>query len=229
MTEVKMNCQMCNFIPDHSGTARQQWDELDEHYNLYHDRRKNPMEPTLIQQIWMKLDNVMETALEWPGSGKNKTNPDNFSSDDEYLFYLKNRVEYVTQTSIGRGIAETLVILCQPAFTDSNQVVRHAVLRYKALKSGDHMPDTPGFSGPGQTGDSLRIAGQGKAASVSGAVTPKTTTDIAESATTSAANTHGLDEKQITGIRKAMANNFDIEQVATLYGVSKAKIKEICA
>ncbi|ANA87309.1 hypothetical protein SEA_GIBBLES_72 [Gordonia phage Gibbles] len=196
------------------------------------------MAPTLVQQIWLKLDEVMSEAMNWNGGGKilnrekaiEKLGPW-YSSEDE-LNWLNDKVEYVGKTSVGRGLAEALVIICTPAFENSDQVVRLAVKRYKAKVAGEELPDTPGFMGPGQTGDSLRLAGQGTEANVQSGVAPSVSTETPSP--TPAPTQPGpkkkkskLNETAIASIKKGLANGFDAETFAEMYNVSIDEIKAL--
>lgn len=227
MTTVAMDCQVCGYTANHSETARQQWDYLDQHYKYFHDRRKNPMAPTIVQQVWHKLDEVMETALTWEGNGKftkEKAMENNawYTSEDE-LNWLGDKINYTQKTSIGRGLAEALVIMCYPSFETSDQVVALAVKRYQAKASGEEMPATPGFMGAGATGDDLRIAGGQKPVTQTPSPTP---TQNGPKASPKPVKSK-LNEEQKTAIKKALAAGFDISQLAGMYGVKVEEIKEL--
>ena len=186
------------------------------------------MAPTLVQQIWHKLDDVMETAMAWQDHGKlprEQVSDKWFSSVDE-IKWLTDKIEYVTKTSIGRGIAESLVIICTPAFETSDQVVALAAKRYQAKVAGEEMPETPGFMGPSQTGDALRLAGQGKASGVSNTPIPipsATPTQIGPDKPKSPK----LSDQAIAAIKKGMAAGFDASMFATMYGITEDQVKEI--
>ena len=117
---------------------------------------------TLVQQIWHKLDESIAEAFAWKGDGSTKPPPD--ASDLEVLTdWLQDRVNYLEgPAGRGRGLAEALVVLCTPAFTDVDAVVKLAVTRWQATQNAESMPATPGFMGAGVSGNSLRLAGQGQ-------------------------------------------------------------------
>lgn len=180
------------------------------------------MAPTLVQQIWHKLDEVMEQALTWNGPGKKK------EIEDPHAEWMNDRFDYLTKTSVGRGLAEALVIMCQPAFENSDQVVKLAVARYKAKSAGEDMPETPGFTGSGQTGDSLRVMGQGKEADIQ--TTPSIPTPTPSPVPTPAGpkkKKSKLSDTAIAAIKKGIANGFDAETFADMYGVSVAEVKAV--
>ena len=184
------------------------------------------MAPTLVQQIWHKLDEVMIEAMTWTGNGKilNRDKAiEAFTNWEDEINWLNDKVEYVGKTSIGRGLAESLVILCTPAFETSDQVVALAVKRYQAKASGEEMPATPGFMGAGATGDDLRIAGGQKPVTQTPSPTP---TQNGPKASPKPVKSK-LNEEQKTAIKKALAAGFDISQLAGMYGVKVEEIKEL--
>lgn len=199
------------------------------------------MAPTLVQQIWHKLDEVMETAITWQDHGKlprEQVSDKWFSSVDE-IKWLTDKIEYVTKTSIGRGLAESLVIMCTPAFETSDQVVALAVKRYQAKLAGEEMPATPGFMGPSQTGDALRLAGGRTVTNTGSPETinpPQPSPGEKATPTPSATPTQigpdksklpKLSDKAIAAIKKGMAAGFDASMFSTMYGITEDQVKEI--
>lgn len=180
------------------------------------------MAPTLVQQIWLDLDNVTKEAIEWSGIGRN-SEPESWGgvSIEHEQSWANDRIEFVTKTSIGRGLSIALYRLCYPAFESADDVVRLAVKRYKASKANEELPETPGFMGPGTTGDALRAAGGQRVAA------QKPTTPIPTASPTPSGPKHNLPETAITAIKKGMANGFDASMFAEMYGITQKLVKEI--
>ncbi|USH45075.1 hypothetical protein SEA_CAMERICO_79 [Gordonia phage Camerico] len=232
MTTVAINCQVCGRPTDHSLSARHQWDENEDHFNIFHNTRRNPMAPTIIQKTWFELDAVMKRAMEWPGPGNN-LNPEP-STVEEWCTYLEDRVDYVGITAIGRGLAKAIQLACTPFFEDADQVVALAVKRYQASISGQEMPETPGFMGPGQTGDALRVAATGEAPPEKTSDTPAGSTrqigldddekPKKKKAAPKAAG--GLDQSQIDFIKMSLTSGFTPQQVAATMGITEAQVQE---
>lgn len=121
------------------------------------------MTVSLVQKIWFKLDESIDESLAWSNIGKNKNH---YADDqDDYVRWLEDRVAFLEgPANAGRGLAEALVILCTPAFDKggADAVIALAMRRWQARQDNDMMPQTPGFMGPGVSGNDLRLAGAGE-------------------------------------------------------------------
>lgn len=118
---------------------------------------------TLVQKLWLKLDDAIAQSMSWKGIGKNKE----YAAEnvDDYLDWAQDRVWFLEgPAGVGRGLAEALVVMCTPAFDEggADAVVALAMKRWQAEQTGDVLPQTPGFMGAGVSGKDLRLAGSGK-------------------------------------------------------------------
>lgn len=182
------------------------------------------MAPTIVQQIWEDLDTVTTAALTWPGVGKltpEKANEENpwYSSEDQFD-YLQDRIDFVKNTAVGRGLSIALYRLCAPAFESADDVVRLAVKRYNAKAAGEEMPPTPGFMGPGNTGDGLRAAGGQK-------IEPPTQTPSAAPIPHGPKKKSKLNTSAIEAIKMGLANGIDASMFADMYNVSIEEVKAV--
>lgn len=115
------------------------------------------MTATLLQQLWLELDKSIAEGIRWAGVGKNRD--PHIENIEEHVEWLEDRVQYLTDVAgLGRGLATAIQIMCQPAFYTTDEVIALAVRRYQAAEQKEDMPATPGFMGPGVSGEMLRQA-----------------------------------------------------------------------
>ncbi|AOE44582.1 hypothetical protein SEA_JUMBO_74 [Gordonia phage Jumbo] len=228
---VAMDCPMCKWPADYTARPIVQWDYMGEHHKNFHDKRRNPMAPTIIQQLWLELDNYMKQAMEWEGAAADPNRINEVQTQEELCDFLENMVDKTAKTAAGRGLAIAIQIASHPYFQTSDEVVMLAMERYQASVSGQEMPPTPGFT------DTAIPAAQEKPQPVpeeKPAPAPKKsgTQTVAAPApavpvVTPPSNAGPVDPGIVASIKSVHASGFSVIQIAQTFKIGEEQVKEV--
>ncbi|AKL88255.1 hypothetical protein GMA3_78 [Gordonia phage GMA3] len=224
---VELDCLACDWSADYSDPPGEQYKQMLVHLDLFHDTRRNPMAPTIIQQMWHELDKHTAEAIEWSGPSKDKPSPDDLNA---WCSYLEDMVDKTAKTSAGRGLAIAIMIACTPFFENSDQVVKLAVQRYKAMKAGTEVPSTPGFMGQA-SGDALHVAAK-QNAPTSGTTAKKPAKSAVPSTPPAVGPTQNsatpvIDAGMVAAVKGVAAAGFGVKQIAGSLNLTETQV-ELC-
>lgn len=217
---VEMACVNtgCDYEADWTLSAREQWDDMLIHLDETHFLHRRTRNVTIIMKIWDELDAYTTRAMEWPKFPAYPEDPwaSNEDMEKHRIAELENEIAKTKETAAGRGLAIGLYHLLTPHFDDPTAVVKHAVARYKAKKAGEQIR-TPGL-------DNVPTPA---AAALQRKQTPAAAKPAVNLADLPADKLPELSEKKIKSILGSLAAEMEIKDVAEMFDITVAQVKEI--